>query len=106
MYQLPFAPLANNAYLTAPTTTSSSVSLNVPTGEPAGEVVRVLNDTDKTVFIRFGISTVTATALTDTPLPPGAIETFLLQNTFTHVAGIVETGTASGKIHFQLGRGI
>lgn len=88
-----------------PTTTTGALALTIP-GWAGGSAVRVKNLTDVTVFINFGISTVTAVLTTSMPIGTGDTEVFQIGPAVTHVAHIITTGVATGKIYFTPGEGI
>lgn len=100
-----FTPLADTVALASQDNSSDRVALGVPSGWSSALTLRVVNDTDKTLFIKPGNSTVTAAAATDNPVLPGSDITFTINPVNTHVAAITASGTATGSIYFTLGRG-
>jgi hypothetical protein len=91
---IPFAiPAA--AVTLAVTTTTGSVAL-----AGTGSALRVCNVGGAECFLAAGSSTVTATTASMS-VPAGAIETFTIPITATHVAAI----TASGTTTLRLARG-
>jgi hypothetical protein len=78
------------------TTSTASAALK---GAPSGSFqLRLHNTGTSTVFYNIGSSAVTA-AVTDVPLPSGAVEVITIQNPGnspeTHVAAITASGTAT-----------
>lgn len=100
-----FTPLAATANKASAANTSSTTALNYPSGFVGGMNCRVVNDTDKTVFIEFGPSTVSAATATSIPVLAGITEIFGVNPRSTHVATIVTAGTATGSVYFTIGLG-
>ena len=101
----PFTPVDDATASVAATTTSDRAALKQqPTG---GHQLRLYNAGASTVFWAVGNSAVTA-ALTDIPLPSGAIEVVTLANgtsgAATHVAAITQAGTAT--LYATTGQGL
>ena len=99
-----------------PFTPSGTVSLsvtdatgNVRLTSPNPVAVRLYNTGTATVFFKAGPVGVTA-AVTDTPIPSGAIEVFNLTPTVTipggcsHIAAITASGTAT--LYATVGQGL
>ena len=100
-----FTPVAVGVMLDAVNTTVS-VALGVAAGNNGSYGVRVVNDSNKTLFITFGASTITSVADQGAAIKSGApAEYFTIGNGVTHVAAVAVGGAATGKIHFQLGQG-
>lgn len=100
-----FTPTANNVILNNVNATAS-VALGVAAGSRGGYSVRVVNDSNMTLFINFGTSTVTAVADQGIPIKSGApAEVFSIGTAITHVAAVSGTGASTGKINFQIGQG-
>ena len=101
-----FTPVAVGVALDAVNTTVR-VALGVDTAGAGGYEVRVLNNSDKTLFINFGTVTVTAVADEGIAIKSGGLqaEIFTIGRGVTHVAAVSASGAATGKIHFQLGKG-
>jgi hypothetical protein len=94
----PFTP-GTTAKLTGITTTTA-VALTKP-----GQQVLVTSPSGGTqalAFIKFGDSTVTATANTDVPILPGTTQIFTPPSTATHVAGV---SAAATDLYFTSGIG-
>jgi hypothetical protein len=74
-----------------------SLAVTTSTGRVAtvgdASTIRLYNAGTATAFVKFGSVTVTA-AVTDMPIPTGAIEVFRT-GTLTHVAAITASGTAT-----------
>ncbi len=85
--------------------TNSSGNVALPTRASNGnQTIRIYNKGATEVFIRFGTdSTVVASASTDMPIAPGEIEVQGCPASFTYVAGITASSTAT--IYFTLGFG-
>jgi hypothetical protein len=96
----PFTPLGATVNIAANTSTGN-VALTTM-NDLGGKDVRVYNAGAATVFVNFGISTVTA-ATTDMPVPAGAIEVITVGPAVTHAAAITSAGTAT--VYFTSGRG-
>ena len=96
-----FSPYGSDTTAVSVSTTTASGALNLP-GQPITSSVRVYNGTGVTVFVQFGISTVTATT-SHMPIPAGGVETFEIGPSVTHVAGITVAGT--GTLYATTGRG-
>lgn len=100
-----FTPVAVGVALNAVNATAS-VALGVAAGNSGSYTVRVVNDCDKTLFIEFGTSTVSAVADQGTAIKSGAVPAFFtIGRGVTHVAAVSGSGLSTGKIHFQLGQG-
>lgn len=84
--------------------TTGHVALSKGTTQQAGpNQVMVTSPSGGTIaFIKFGASTVTAVAATDTPILPGAIMVFSVPPSVTDVAAI---GTAGTTLYFTSGEG-
>ncbi len=101
----PFAPV-DDATASISVTTSSAAALIK--GAPMGEYqLRIYNAGSSTAFYALGSSTVTA-AVTDVPIPSGAIEVITItnpqQNPVTHIAAITASSTAT--LYVTTGNGI
>ena len=101
----PFTPApAATASISATTTSARTAIKQQPTGS---HQLRLFNAGTATVFWTFGDGAVTA-ALTDVPLPSGAIEVVTLPNATnaptTHIAAITAAGTAT--LHLTTGQGL
>ena len=96
-----FTPYGSDTTAVSVSTTTASGALNLPT-QPMTSSVRVYNGTGVTVFVQFGISTVTATT-SHMPVPAGGVEIFELSPNVTHIAGITAGGT--GTLYATTGRG-
>lgn len=104
-----FQPTMGNTVSRATTSVSSRVLLGGQPG-PANQrfQVRIYNAGPDTAFIHFGDSSVTA-AVTDVPIPSGAIEvmSFMVPDqvvTGAYMAAITASGTAT--VYFTTGVGI
>jgi hypothetical protein len=102
---MPFRPGATTSL--AATSASGSVTLPLAQG-PGLTQIRVWNSGGSTVFVRFGSSAATVTAVTtDMPIPAGAVEVFTIgcNDGYTCVAaGITAAGTAT--LYFTVGQGV
>jgi len=99
-----FQPLANTANIATPNVTSQSVAIPYPTGAIGSYIMRVVNDTSGTVFIKFGITTATAVTTTSMPVLSGITETFEVPTTYDVVAAVAAS-TLTGNIYFTIGLG-
>lgn len=92
----PFHPITNSTVSISATTSTARVALTFPTA-PGRFVLRIHNAGPNTAFINRGDAAVDA-AVTNMPIPAGAIEVITILNTdknrVTHVAAITATGTA------------
>ncbi|ODT85696.1 hypothetical protein [Phenylobacterium sp. SCN 70-31] len=100
----PFTPADDaTASIAATTLTANAAIKQQPTG---AHQIRLYNAGASTVFWALGPSGVTA-ALTDIPLPAGAIEVITLANGVanpaTHVAAITASGSATLYVSTGLG---
>ncbi len=95
-----FTPYGTDTTAVSVSGTTASGALNLPSSVPSS--VRVYNSTAVTVFIQFGISTVTATTA-KMPIPAGAVEVFEIGTGVTHIAGI--TAGTTGTLYATTGRG-
>jgi hypothetical protein len=102
MTEFAFSPVAATTKSITAASVTSAVALPALDVEPNRRTVRVYNSTNVIVFIAFGTSAVTA-LVTGLPIPPGAVETFEVPGTFTHVAGITAAG--GGTVYFTEGVG-
>ncbi len=87
----PFVPNDASTVTISATATNATTALVNPGKGPYQ--VRLYNSGFKTVFIRFGTSNAVTAALTDIPVPPGALEIITLEggvpaSPITHVAAI------------------
>lgn len=100
-----FSP-TDDATASISVTTSTAASALKKAGGGAFQL-RILNDGSATAFIAFGASGVEA-AVTDYPVPAGAIEVITIQNPdkdpVTHAAAITASGTAT--VYLTTGDGI
>jgi len=101
----PFTPVDDGTASIAVTTSSASAAIKQqPTG---AHQIRLFNAGSATVFWAAGSAGVSA-AVTDIPLPSGAIEVVTLTNTnggaATHVAAIAASGTAT--LYLTTGQGL
>ncbi|WP_300573575.1 hypothetical protein [Phenylobacterium sp.] len=100
-----FAPIDNaNSSISATTSSAAAALKRVPTGRFQ---LRLANTGTAAAFLRWGTSAVTA-AVTDYPIPAGAVEVVTIENTnaspITHVAAITASGAAT--IGLTIGHGI
>lgn len=65
--------------------------------------VRVYNNLDEVVFIKFGVGSTLTAAVTDLPIGPKATEVFSINPATTYVAAISASG--SGNVYFTEGQG-
>ena len=96
-----FSPYGTDTTAVSVSGTTAAGALNLPTA-PMPSSVRVFNATSVTVFIQFGISTVTATTA-NMPIPAGGVEIFEIGPAVTYIAGITASGT--GTLYATTGRG-
>jgi hypothetical protein len=101
-----------NPYITAPFMPYGTVSLAATSSTGSVALSRARNQTvvitapagnSGPVFIKFGDSDVEAAA-TDFPILPGTVQTFHIVEDWTHVAGILASGT--GTIYASAGDGV
>jgi len=100
MYIRPYHVQADTVNI-AVTASSQVLAIN---STPIGvRSVRVVNTGTQTIFLKFGISTTTATLADGFPVLSNTVETFLLQNEVTHVACIA---SATGStLYVTVGEG-
>lgn len=103
--QPPFFPIDDaTGSISGATSTASAAIKKQPSGK---HQLRLYNAGSATVFYALGGSAVEA-AVTDVPLPSGAIEVITVENAdaspLTHVAAITASGTAT--LYLSTGRGI
>lgn len=80
----------------------TGASANVALPSTQGNQIMVTSASGNSIaFIKFGSSSVTA-ALTDTPILPGTVQVFTVQDSMTTVAAIGTTGTT---LYFTSGDG-
>lgn len=101
----PFTPIDDaTSSISAATSTSNTAIRQQPTG---AHQLRLFNLGPSVVFWAIGPAGVTA-ALTDVPLPVGAIEVITVPNAgaapLTHVAAITQSGTAT--LYLTTGQGL
>lgn len=96
----PFTPDSAGTVQIAVDVTTANVALFKPATTQTVMVTSAPGDS--IAFIEFGTSTVVAVAATGTPILPGAIYTFTVPTSTTHVAAIGTSGTA---LYFTCGRG-
>lgn len=97
-----FSPVGATVNLAATTSTGAVALTDI--GHIGSKAVRVYNSGASTVFIAFGTSSIVATTAAGMPVPAGAIETFEISGSVTHVAGITASGTST--VYFTSGRGL
>lgn len=98
----PFTPLGATVSVSA-TGSTGNVAITAAALGQGGTEVRVYNAGSATVFIAFGASSSVQAAVTDMPVPPGAIEVFNVGPAITHMAAITASGTAT--VYATPGRG-
>lgn len=86
----PFTPGAT--VLLDDVTTSESIALGKPTGGQQVLITSPAGGTQALAFIKFGDSTVVATA-SDTPILPGTSQIFTVPSSATHVAAFSGAAT-------------
>lgn len=87
-------------------TSSAAVSLGIPANWIGGTDILTTNDTDKTIFVKFGASDVAAADATkDIPVKSGAIMIFGVGPKVTSVRAVTGSGSATGSIYFTPGKG-
>ncbi len=96
----PFTPDVAGTVAAPAVTTTTAFALPF-TGEQQ-VMVSALSGNSAVAFIRFGISTVTATTAVDTPILPGTVQLFAVGPAPTHVA--VVSGSAA-TLYFTCGHG-
>lgn len=96
-----FTPMAATKKIAA-STSAADVALAMGNDLISREV-RVYNDLNEVVFIKFGTATGDDAAVTDLPIGPLATEIFTISSVFTYVSAITASG--SGNIYFTEGRG-
>lgn len=84
----------------AVTTTSSNVALP---DEAKEQIMLSTLPGDSLCFIKFGVDSNVAAAVTDTPILPGAVYILNLNPRVTHIAAITPSGTAT--LYATMGRG-
>ncbi len=84
----------------AVTTTTGNVAL--PTVAKQQVMVSTLPG-DAVCFIKFGVNSGVAAAVTDTPILPGGVYILTIDPAVTHIAAITGTGTAT--LYVTTGRG-
>lgn len=98
----PFTPITAGTVSRSVSGTTASVAL-AKTGIPQTVMVTSVPGTGTAIaFIEFGDSTVAAVAATGTPILPGAIYTFSIAPSVTHMAAIGSSGTT---IYITCGHG-
>lgn len=98
----PFAPKAAATVNIDVSAVSQAVALGAVLGETQ---IRVMNNGSATVWINFGVSTVTATLAAGIPIGPGVTEVLTIRTgAAPYVAAIA--AAASGKIYFTPGSGV
>lgn len=86
----------------AVTSSTGNVALS-DMGAGADRVVRVYNDLNEVIFIKFGFASTLTAAVTDLPIGPKATEVFEINPATTYVAAISASG--SGNVYFTEGKG-
>lgn len=98
-----FSPLGSTVAIANATTAGTSRVQLTAVALPS---IRVFNGSDRTLFIEFGASDVTASTATSTPVGAGTIEIFAINSAATHIAAVASGSAAVGSIYFTSGRGV
>lgn len=85
---------------------SASSQAQLVASEPGVRQIRVMNNGSATVWIDFGGSTVSTTAATGIPVPPGAIEVLTVKKSDGPIYAAAIAAAATGSIYFTPGTGI
>lgn len=103
-----FTPLTDTITIATPGATggANATPLGVSSTDKGSKTVRAVNNTNGTIFIKFGTSSVSADKTKDMPMLSGTTEVFEIGNGVTHVDAITASGTATGNMYFTLGRGV
>ena len=96
----PFTPDVAGTVAAPAVTTTTTFALPF-TGEQQ-VMVSALAANTTVAFIRFGISTVTATTAVDTPILPGTVQMFSVGPATTHVAVV---SASAATLYFTCGHG-
>lgn len=100
MTGIPFS-LGGASAVLAYTSTTGNVAL--PAG--IGSILRICNDSTKTVFLKLGATNTVSALTTDTPMLGGAIETFSFDYAnMTYIAAI-SAGSDTGTLRITRGEG-
>ena len=100
MYLRPFEVQGNTV---SAATTASSQALQINATPIGNRTIRIANVGNQTIFVSFGLSTVTASTATSTPIQAGSVETFFIRNETSHVAHIA--GSTGSSIYVTIGEG-
>lgn len=85
--------------ITDPATTGNSVALTKSPDPNAGEIQRVFNDSNQTVYLSFAPSGGSVTVANGHPLPAGAGQDFIVDPQNTHAYTDVASN-ATGNVYF------
>ncbi|TXH53539.1 MAG: hypothetical protein E6Q97_13070 [Desulfurellales bacterium] len=98
-----FSPIGNNVPISATTASAATQLTTSPTSDQRN--IRVVNrSTTSVLFVRFGASGLTVTTSTGSPVLPASERIFTFPPAATHIATILDTGTAT--VDAQLGQGV
>lgn len=98
---------ATAAIANASTDGNSRVALPTVADGAQRRQLRVFNASDRTLWLEFGGSTVTAAAATSMPFGAGMTEVFGYDvETITHIAAVASGDAAVGSIYFTVGKGV
>ncbi len=95
-----FQPVGDTVSLAVGTGTSN---IAVTRNGMGLQAVRLFNDGNEKIYVRFGDSTVTAAVATGIPMLPNSIEVFSFQREQTHIAAIA--GAPGNTLRVTTGEG-
>lgn len=93
----PICPIPGATVNIDVSSSSQEVALGVSNGP---QVVRVANDGTATVWIRFGVSGLTASATTDYPVPSGSVEVVTVPDFGAAAYAAAIAAGSTGKVYF------
>jgi len=99
-----FTQFANTVAFANPTTSSSNTALSAATFTGPAATLRIVNATDKTVFVKQGTDNTVAAAATSFPVASGQTAFMSADNTLRYVA-VYAAAASSGSVYITLGIG-
>ncbi len=99
-----FTQLVNTVAFTNPSTSSSNAALSAATVTVPLPTLRIVNGTDKTVYVKQGIDNTVAAAATDLPILAGGTAYISANSTLRYVA-VLAAASSTGLVYFTLGAG-
>ena len=100
MRNIVFTPIGDTSSKDTPGTSSTATALSLPSNPGGGFTAVITNNTNSTIFVKAGISTVSASASTAHPVLTNDVVFIDCGPAVTHIACCTASGTSTGTIYF------